>query len=83
MNPTQTVSPPSSAELSAGRNDGNGIWSLTARDLRGLILTPLDDSPPEIKLTVTAIATESSNRQSSKTRKVLRFDVILSESSTS
>lgn len=74
---------PSAAELSAGRNDGNGIWSLTTRDLRGLILTPLKNSPPEIELTVTAIAIESSNKESSKISKVLRFDVILSERSTS
>ena len=51
---------PTGATLSAGTDQGSGVWSLTQADLAGLTITPADGSDAEFDLTITAIATESS-----------------------
>jgi len=45
---------PDGAELSAGTDNGNGTWTLTAADLEGLTITPPGDSDTDFDITVTA-----------------------------
>ncbi|MCB2100461.1 MAG: hypothetical protein KDE22_06305, partial [Rhodobacterales bacterium] len=49
---------PSGATLSAGINNGDGTWTLTAADLPGLTVTPPANSDVDFQLTVTATSTE-------------------------
>src|SRR5262249_2981978 len=57
---TITVSSvPAGVVLSAGTNQGGGVWALTAAQLAGLTLSAPDNST--FTLTVVATATESSN----------------------
>ncbi len=51
---------PEGAILSAGTNQGSGVWSLSPANLIGLTITPPDGSDTDFDLTITAIATESS-----------------------
>jgi hypothetical protein len=50
---------PSGATLSAGRDNGDGSWSLSAGDLDGLAITPPADSGADFTLAVTATASEA------------------------
>ena len=50
---------PTGATLSAGTNNGGGIWTLTPAQLAGLTITPPSNSDAPISLTVTATSTES------------------------
>lgn len=50
---------PAGAVLSAGTDNGNGSWTLTASDLPGLTLTPPAHSSAPISLTITATASEN------------------------
>ena len=52
---------PTGAQLSAGQNNGNGSWTLTANDLPGLTVTPPLNSDADFTLTVSATSTEGSN----------------------
>ncbi|OSQ32540.1 Ig-like domain-containing protein [Thalassospira sp. MCCC 1A03138] len=45
---------PEGATLSAGTNNGDGSWTLSAADLNGLTITPADDFSGSLDLTVTA-----------------------------
>jgi hypothetical protein len=45
---------PSGAVLSAGRDNGDGTWTLTPEELTGLTITPAPDSDADFTLTVTA-----------------------------
>jgi len=45
---------PDGATLSAGTNNGDGSWSLSAEDLDGLTITPADDYSGSFDLTVIA-----------------------------
>ncbi|MCK2166783.1 Ig-like domain-containing protein [Thalassospira xiamenensis] len=45
---------PDGATLSAGTNNGDGSWTLSASDLNGLTITPADDLSGSFDLTVTA-----------------------------
>lgn len=47
---------PAGATLSAGTDNGDGTWTLTADQLSGLTLTPAVDSAEDLALTVTATA---------------------------
>src|SRR6185503_1505743 len=49
---------PVGATLSAGVNQGGGVWSLTATQLTNLTLAPRPDSDADFTLNVRAIATE-------------------------
>ncbi|GAB6051584.1 hypothetical protein JCM17960_04040 [Magnetospira thiophila] len=49
---------PDGASLSAGTENDDGTWTLTADDLNGLTITPADDSGADFDLTVTATAME-------------------------
>ncbi|WP_022950065.1 ExeA family protein [Methylohalobius crimeensis] len=66
---------PYTVKLSAGHPQRKGCWTLTPAQLRGLILTPLANSPPELILGVTAKATESANGDSASTTETLRLQV--------
>lgn len=52
---------PAQSTLSAGKRLQNGRWLLTAADLKGLVLTPMQDAPPELELQVGAVSTERGN----------------------
>ena len=57
---------PAGAALSAGTDNGDGTWSLSASDLDGLTITPPANSDGDFSLTVTATgATESGVNTSS------------------
>jgi Ca2+-binding RTX toxin-like protein len=51
---------PQGAVLSAGADNGDGTWTLSADQLEGLTLTPPPGSGADFELTVTATATEAS-----------------------
>ncbi|MBE0530232.1 MAG: FecR domain-containing protein, partial [Rhodospirillales bacterium] len=51
---------PTGATLSAGTNNGDGTWTLSAADLADLTLTPAADSNEDITLTVQATLTDGS-----------------------
>ncbi len=50
---------PAGATLSAGTDNGDGTWTLTADQLAGLTLTPAANYSGEIALTVVATATDA------------------------
>ena len=50
---------PSGATLSAGTDQGGGVWALTPADLVGLSITPALNDNSDFTLTVTATSTES------------------------
>ncbi|MES2729487.1 MAG: Ig-like domain-containing protein [Pseudomonadota bacterium] len=50
---------PAGATLSAGINNGNGTWTLTAAQLSGLTLTPPNGFSGALNLSVTATASEN------------------------
>ncbi|HUT51391.1 MAG TPA: hypothetical protein VM325_18830, partial [Alphaproteobacteria bacterium] len=50
---------PAGASLSAGTDQGGGVWTLTPAQLAGLTITPPADSDVDFTLTVTATATET------------------------
>ena len=49
------------ATLSAGTDQGGGVWLLTPAQLTGLTITPPTNSDVDFSLTVTATSTESAN----------------------
>ncbi|MSO93216.1 MAG: tandem-95 repeat protein [Rhodospirillales bacterium] len=49
---------PPGASLSAGTDNGDGTWTLSAGDLEGLTLTPPTDFAGDLDLTVLAISTD-------------------------
>ncbi|HUT48382.1 MAG TPA: Ig-like domain-containing protein, partial [Alphaproteobacteria bacterium] len=52
---------PSGATLSAGTDQGGGVWTLTPAQLAGLTIDPADDSDADFTLTVTATSTDGSD----------------------
>ncbi len=50
---------PTGATLSAGTDNGDGTWTMTADQLTGLTITPPDDDASDFTLTVTATDSES------------------------
>ena len=58
---------PAGATLSAGIDQGGGVWSLRPEDLEGLSITPPANADADFTLTITATATESSGQSSSTT----------------
>ncbi|MBF0295413.1 MAG: hypothetical protein HQL96_09510 [Magnetococcales bacterium] len=52
---------PEGAVLSAGIDNGDGTWSLTAAQLQGLTITPPHDANADFTLRITATATEGAN----------------------
>ena len=49
---------PEGALLSAGTNNGNGTWTVSASDLAGLTLTPPQDFSGVLNMTVTAVSSD-------------------------
>ncbi|MFH1805020.1 MAG: Ig-like domain-containing protein [Pseudomonadota bacterium] len=58
---------PEGATLSAGTDNGNGTWSLSANDLAGLTLTPPENFSGDFTLTIIATSTESNGSTHSVT----------------
>ena len=58
---------PQGATLSAGSDEGGGVWKLAPTQLDGLTLTPPADQAESFALVVTATATEASGDASSST----------------
>ena len=58
---------PTGATLSAGTDNGDGSWTLTAAELTGLALSPPAHSDNDFTLTVAATATEAVNGNSAST----------------
>ncbi|HCW68967.1 MAG TPA: hypothetical protein DHR80_17555, partial [Thalassospira lucentensis] len=56
---------PDGAILSAGTDNGDGTWSLSAGQLAGLTITPADDFSGSFDLTVTATSRESNGTTAS------------------
>ncbi|MBO9507614.1 Ig-like domain-containing protein [Thalassospira sp. A3_1] len=56
---------PDGAVLSAGTNNGNGIWTLTPGQLAGLTITPGENYNGSFDLSVTATSTEANGSKSS------------------
>jgi Ca2+-binding RTX toxin-like protein len=67
---------PSGATLSAGTKNSDGTWTLGAKDLPGLTLTPPANSDVDLNLSITAIATERSNGDTASTTVDLPVEVI-------
>ncbi|WP_271271532.1 tandem-95 repeat protein [Aliamphritea hakodatensis] len=61
---------PAGATLSAGINNGGGVWTLTQAELEGLMLTPASGFTGDINLTVTATSTESNGSTSTATENI-------------
>ncbi|WP_296990995.1 Ig-like domain-containing protein [Thalassospira sp. UBA1131] len=55
---------PDGASLSAGTNNGDGTWTLSAGDLEGLTITPPDDYSGAFDLAVTVTSTDGSDTSS-------------------
>ncbi len=69
---------PTGAHLSAGTDNGNGSWTLTADQLTGLTITPPLHSDAAFSLTVTATAAETdaiSHAVSTATSAAITLDV--------
>jgi hypothetical protein len=58
---------PTGAVLSAGTDNGDGSWTLTAAQLAGLMITPPANSDADFDLTVTATAAEAENGDTTTT----------------
>ncbi|MBT6884172.1 MAG: Ig-like domain-containing protein, partial [Rhodospirillaceae bacterium] len=58
---------PDGATLSAGTDNGDGTWTLTADDLTGLQINPPADFAGEIPLTLTSTSTEADGGDSATT----------------
>ena len=58
---------PAGAVLSAGSDEGDGSWSLTAEQLAGLTITPPAQSGEDFTLTVTAISIEADSGSTTHT----------------
>ena len=66
---------PDGARLSGGRDNGDGSWTLTQENLRGLNITPAADSDEDFTLSVAVTTTEASNGDSNTTVAELPVDV--------
>ncbi|MGB7442412.1 MAG: esterase-like activity of phytase family protein [Coleofasciculaceae cyanobacterium] len=74
----QIANVPTSANLNAGTNLGNGTWQLTPEELANLAITPI--AVGDLNLTITAIATETSNNDTAST--VANLPVTVADSSS-
>ena len=74
---TVTVSNmPSGASLSAGTDNGDGSWSLTADQLENLSITPPANFNGQIDLTVTAVSTEAATGATATSTDTLTVNVL-------
>jgi Ca2+-binding RTX toxin-like protein len=67
---------PAGATLSAGTNQGGGVWTLTAAQLAGLTMTPPTNFTGTINLGVTATATETANASTASTSGTLTLNIL-------
>ncbi len=66
---------PDGASLSAGSDQGGGVWSLAAGDLDGLTVTPASNDDADFTLTVTATSTESDGGDTASTVETIEVAV--------
>ncbi|MCP5366703.1 MAG: hypothetical protein H6906_04225, partial [Hyphomicrobiales bacterium] len=66
---------PSGATLSAGTDNGDGTWTLSAGDLAGLTITPPADSDVDFQLGVTATSTEADGGDTASTLGTINVSV--------
>jgi Ca2+-binding RTX toxin-like protein len=66
---------PAGATLSAGTDQGNGVWLLTSAQLAGLTIAPPVNSDADFTLTVVAVATESNGGATAETSATLAVQV--------
>lgn len=66
---------PDSVKLSAGRRIDEK-WILAPADLDGLFMTPMADSPSELRFAIEAVATESSNGDRAVARRQVELNVV-------
>jgi hypothetical protein len=66
---------PAGVMLSAGTNQGGGVWTLTAAQLAGLTLTPVANSDRRFTLTVTATSTDGPSGDSASTQGTIAVTV--------
>jgi len=66
---------PDGAALSAGTDNGDGTWTLSADDLAGLQVTPPDDFSGSFDLQVTATSTEADGGDTATTSGTITVDV--------
>ncbi|MGF9758756.1 Ig-like domain-containing protein [Microvirga sp. 0TCS3.31] len=66
---------PEGATLSAGLNNGNGIWTLKPAELKDLKLNPAENFSGSYTVTVTAISTESSNGSEARSSTSFKVEV--------
>ena len=69
---------PTGAVLSAGTDNGDGSWTLTAAELVGLTLTPPADDHSDFTLSVIATSTESVNSDTATTSSAETINVTVS-----
>ncbi len=67
---------PSGASLTAGVDNGDGSWTLSAEELEGLALRPPRDFSGELELEVTATSTEASSGDTASVSRTLRVEVV-------
>jgi len=66
---------PQGASLSAGTDNGDGNWTLSADQLDGLTITPASNSNDDFSLSVTATTIETSSGNTATTTSVLAVNV--------
>ncbi|MEM8872833.1 MAG: putative Ig domain-containing protein [Planctomycetota bacterium] len=66
---------PTGATLSAGVDQGGGVWSVDVADLSGLAFEPADNFSGPVQLTITATATEAANADTATSTQTLSFTV--------
>ena len=67
---------PSGATLSAGSDQGGGIWTLTPAELPGLTVTPPADGDVDFTLTVTATSTDGGDTASTVAAMTVSVDPV-------
>lgn len=67
---------PSGAMLSAGTDNGNGVWTVDPTDIEGLTITPASNSNEDFNLTVTATSTEENGGDTSTSTQTFSVDVL-------
>lgn len=67
---------PSGAVLSAGTDNGNGVWTIDPADVEGLTITPAANSNDDFNLTVTATSTEENGGDTSTATQTFSVDVV-------
>jgi hypothetical protein len=66
---------PAGARLSAGTNNGDGTWTLSANQLTGLTFTPAPSDDQDVSLLLRSVTTESANQDTAESTATLLVTV--------